>query len=463
MNTIAKIQTNGWKVLAAEYNNKQLKSTHIIERELKSLNNNLSLNLKGNFDLKTFNKKDVKLVKKGLLFSREMADGKTAKKVQKSLERQFSYEIVNQPEYIATKSVKKTIIDKAKNVANKALLEKVLHAKISDIAMLTFFVLAMVLLVVHNPAILAFGGILLPISSIVFGSLNVALVGPIILVQALKNAKKAYDMNDKKEFAFAITGALFGVLIMTFGIVSITSVTNQLLFRSLMGIGALFSLTFASYNSYKTISLKRDLIKNQNNLREFFKKRVEINEVEQSKIRKRSFSLSENQLNKRLKKLLSKKAFEASQNTSIEKRRELLYLTELENLQKRKMDNIQSILREDLTKRSLAFINNKNASKEEENKLYNDIKKELRTRQIVEIVRASAPLIGLGSYGINMSSVISSPTLSNFVYNAMMFVSMGLSAPFNYVKAYRNVETKEESNKVAKVVSDYLIKPAAAA
>lgn len=123
-----------------------------------------------------------------------------------------------------------------------------------------------------------------------------------------------------------------------------------------MGIATLFSLTFASYNSYKTISLKRDLIRDQKNLKAFLEKRLEVSEVEQKEMQKRIKSYTATQINIRLKKLISKERFEETQNKSVEEKRKQLRLTELEILQKRKLDNVQSILRDELTDKCIAFL-----------------------------------------------------------------------------------------------------------
>lgn len=205
MSTIATIKTIGGKVTAVTYNNQHLITPnipHILQRELESICDKQALSLQGNYELKAFDNKEVKLMQA----SREFACGKIAKKIQRAIERQLCYKTVTTHAYLV--DVNQTPLNKVTGLLKTVLLEKVVPAKICDAAMLAFFIFAMVLLVVHNPAILAFAGTFMPITSTVFGVLNIALVGPMVLIQALKNAKKALEMRDKKRASFCYCWSL---------------------------------------------------------------------------------------------------------------------------------------------------------------------------------------------------------------------------------------------------------------
>ncbi|NGX63265.1 MAG: hypothetical protein KR126chlam6_00673 [Candidatus Anoxychlamydiales bacterium] len=347
----------------------------------------------------------------------------------------------------------KTIANKAKNISDDIFVQKLLHAKATDIAFIgltVFTVLAMVLTLIppHTFGIAFFAHLEhlakvgAHVSHPVFGILNTT-VGLAILTQSIKNFQNAKKIKNKEEMIIACLSLVFSLAIITTGAIAIANLSNDIVLKTLFTICASFSLSIGSYNFIKTQMLKKQLKKHENNLQKFFEDLIQINKQEYNKLKNKTETLEKKQITKDLKNSLSIEEFEKINDKDLKKQRQKLFNIELEMLQRRKIAKLERLIRSEKTTRVLNVL--KGA---QDPKLYNDLKSELRKRSIAESFRIFAPILAISAFCINDFANFDSLQLKNLVYYSTMLFSKLSGFWLNYVPSWRNVAAKEKKTPI---------------
>ena len=120
-------------------------------------------------------------------------------------------------------------------------------------------------------------------------------------------------------------------------------------------------------------------------------------------------------------------------------KKELLFNLELQALQRKKIANLEKILRSKITKRALDYI-----SEVEDKDLLADIKKELNHRNIADALRIVATSLSIGAFGFNTLSKIENLNVQNLIYYSTMMVSKWSGFWQNYVPSWRNVPADDK-------------------
>ncbi len=328
----------------------------------------------------------------------------------------------------------------SKNIFIKAIdyifRQKLYHAKACDIASILLFGCIMLSIILHSPTALNITHTISNMSQPIFGGLNI-LVGSALLYQSYLNYKKAKKNQNKGNMKLAIATAFFSIVIMGLGGISVLSfehITSDVLFKLALGSCSMLAMGFGVFNFSKAQVLKNKL-KNQS-FNKVLKEELEITKKEKENLKKNIHKYTTDELKNHLKKLLSEDQFKAIEENDKENKRKLLYVLELEMLQNRKTDHIQSIIGEKLIKEAKEFlINNKN-EKDLKNKIFSEITK----RQIAESFRILGPILGIGGFILSRTSQISN---KEFTYNLLMLLSTISVFWLNYIKSWRYVPVEE--------------------
>lgn len=408
--------------------------------------NNLNYSAKNSFTLEAFNDKTIKLLDSE---SKEVyAIDKDKNTIDKILAKIHSNLILQK----TLKNTSKTqadiktdnLFDKIRNIINYIFVEKLYHAKLTDVAFLALMVFTIISIALNHHH----GSVFLSnfehfvkgaryYSHPIFGGLNIT-VGLAILTQSIKNFRDAKKIKNNKDMLIAAFSMLFSLAIITTGSVAITSLSNDYLLKTLFTICAGFSLCLGSNNLIKTLILRKRLQKNKADLQKFFEDLILINKKEIDSYKQKIEALDEKTITKNLKNNATKVKFEKFQNQNLEKRRQKLLNIELVMLQKRKIEKIEKLVRLEKTQRiikaSLGYI---------DITLEKDLKKELRNRSIAECFRIFAPLLAIGAFSINGAAHFDNSQNKNLVYYSIMLFSKLSGFWLNYSKRLRNVPAKE--------------------
>ncbi|NGX33143.1 MAG: hypothetical protein K1060chlam4_01204, partial [Candidatus Anoxychlamydiales bacterium] len=112
---------------------------------------------------------------------------------------------------------------------------------------------------------------------------------------------------------------------------------------------------------------------------------------------------------------------------------------ELQALQRRKIANVEKILRSKITKRAIDYVKGV-----EDKDLLADIKKELNHRNIADALRIVATSLSIGAFGFNTLSKIESLNVQKLIYYSTMMVSKLSGFWQNYVPSWRNVPADDK-------------------
>ncbi|NGX33937.1 MAG: hypothetical protein K1060chlam1_00281 [Candidatus Anoxychlamydiales bacterium] len=365
-----------------------------------------------------------------------------------------------------------SIEEKSKNILETAFksflsgldfifVKKLYHAKAADIAQLSLFtftilVTAITLFAPHL-SFLHFAAIGTNYSLPIFGSLNIS-VGLSIFVQAAKNFAKAKKNQNNEEMILALVSMLFSFAIMTTGITAIAHFSSDFVFTMLLTICAGFSFGVGTYNTIKTQMFRKKL-NDAKNLKEFLKEQLEINKDEYEDIKKKTEALKDEkaiELEKLLKKYLSTKDFDEINGKTIDDKKNLLFNLELGILQRKKIANVEKLLRNKLTKRAIDFINGA-----EDLSLEEDIRKELFYRNIADGLRIIATSLSIGAFAFKSLSTIDNKNTLKLIYYSMMLISKLSGFWQNYVPSWRNVPADEKKDiKKPKTILEHMAKRA---
>ncbi|NGX48976.1 MAG: hypothetical protein K940chlam5_00572 [Candidatus Anoxychlamydiales bacterium] len=336
-------------------------------------------------------------------------------------------------------------------------VQKLIHAKAADIAVLSLFAFTILAtaLTIFAPhlSILHFANTAASVSHPAFGALNIT-VGMAIFVQAYKNFMKAKKNENKEEMILAIVSMLFSIAIMTTGGAAIANSSNDILLKSLFTICASFSFGVGIYNTIKT-QLFRKKLNDAKNLKEFLKEQLEISNKEYEIIDRKIEALNdEKEIAKLLKNHLSTKEYLEAISKDKKFQKDLLLNLELQALQRRKIANVEKILRSKITKRAIDYVKGV-----EDKDLLADIKKELNHRNIADALRIVATSLSIGAFGFNTLSKIESLNVQNLIYYSTMMVSKLSGFWQNYVPSWRNVPADDKKElKKRKTILEHMYK-----
>jgi len=359
----------------------------------------------------------------------------------------------------------KSILQKAFQNLLKGLdfifVQKLIHAKSADIAVLGLFAFTILAtaLTIFAPhlSILHFAKLAASVSHPIFGGLNIT-VGMAIFVQAYKNLMKAKKNENREEMILAIVSMLFSFAIMATGFAAIANFSNDIFLKSLFTICASFSFGVGIYNTIKT-QLFRKKLNNAENLKEFLKEQLQISIKEYEILKEKIANIHDIiEIEKLLKKYLSNEEYLKALKEDQDFKKALLFNLELQRLQRKKIANVEKILRSKITKRALDYITE---SKVQDKDLEADIKKELNHRNIADALRIVATSLSIGAFGFNTLSKIESINLQNLIYYSTMMVSKLSGFWQNYVPSWRNVPADDKINlKIRKTILENMYKKA---
>ena len=455
---------------------KKLQASNIVADTLKSLN------LKeGNYTFEVFKDRITQyynpLGVKPLTIVSYKNDSPTIEKITDAFKRQL------RTQWIFNKTIEKPLkgnvgkIDKnpslitsnesSKNILKNAFksflngldfifVQKLWHAKGADIVVLSLFAFTILAtaLTIFAPhlSILHFANTAASASHPAFGVLNIT-VGMAIFVQAYKNFMKAKKNENKEEMILAIVSMLFSFAIMATGATAIANSSNDILLKSLFTICASFSFGVGVYNTTKTQLFRKKL--NAKKLKEFLKEQLEISNKEYEIIDRKIKALNdEKEIAKLLKNHLSTKEYLEAISKDKKFQKDLLLNLELQALQRRKIANVEKILRSKITKRAIDYVKGV-----EDKDLLADIKKELNHRNIADALRIVATSLSIGAFGFNTLSKIENLNVQNLIYYSTMMVSKLSGFWQNYVPSWRNVPADDKKDlKKRKTILEHMDK-----
>lgn len=335
-------------------------------------------------------------------------------------------------------------------VIDHIFVRKIYHAKGTDIAALFLFAFIVISIVISIAAPhLSIFHIAMKanyVSHIIFGAANTT-VGLAVLTQSIKNFKKAKESQNKEEMILAIISMFYSFAIITTGFAAIANFSNNIILPLLFTVCAGFGGGIGTYNLTKTQLFRKRL--KEKGLKIFLEEKIQISEEEYTTWQNKINKFNENEISEQLQKNLSAKEFATIQESedfkSIDLKKEMLLNFELQKLQKRKIADLEKILRPEITQKAIDFV--KNGSESDQN-LEKEIYKELRNRTIADSFRIFATSLSIGGFSFTRLAHFDSEKLQNLAYYSNQFISRASGCWLNYFPEWRNVPA--DSKKVSK-------------